>query len=128
MVEAITIALGGLALTTIGGLGVLVKVLMSRLENELKKTNTEIQANTAITQQTHDASNGRLSDALSQLAAERNLVQGLRYLIRERDDRIAYIVARLPAAADLQHEYSVKLTRRSSEADELAAERHAMGK
>lgn len=119
MTEEMVVALGSLALIVIGALGTLVKVLVSRIQADL-------QANTVITQQTHDISNGRLSNVITQLATERNLVQGLRYLVRERDDRIAYITSRIPAAADLMIEYSNRLTRRSTEADELAAERHIL--
>ena len=51
---------------------------------------------------------------------------GLRYLVRERDDRIAYIVARMPEAEDLMRQYRDRRTRHATEAEELDAERHAM--
>lgn len=113
-------ALGGLALITIGALGTLVKVLIKKILNE-------IQTNTRITTEARDASNGQLSSLTQQLAAERNTVSGLRMVVRERDDRIAYIVARVPQAEDLMRDYSDRRTARASEADVVAAENHLLG-
>jgi hypothetical protein len=104
----------------VGALATLVKAMVDHLAKEL-------QENTHISRQARDASNGRLSEALDRLAAESNRVMGLRFLIRERDDRIAYIVARLPQAEGLMREYRDQRTTRATEADEAAAERHAMG-
>ncbi len=86
----------------------------------------KLDVNTSLTQEAKDASNGRLKETLSRLATERDRVMGLRYLVRERDDRIAYIVARLPDAETLMQEYRERRDRRITDADEAQAERHAM--
>jgi hypothetical protein len=104
----------------LGGLGTLVAALVAWLAKKL-------DTNTHITTQARDASNGRLSDTLDLLATERDRVMGLRFIIRERDDRISYLVSRLPEADQLLAEYRDRRTRRATEADEIAAERHALG-
>ena len=93
----------------------------------LERIRRDLGANTKITEEAKTAANGRLSDALRQLANERDLVQGLRYLVRERDDRIAYIVARLPQAEQLMREYGARQERKATDADERAAAQRAMG-
>jgi hypothetical protein len=113
-------ALIALAVIVLGGLGTLVSVLIAWLAKKL-------DVNTSLTQEAKDASNGRLSETLSRLATERDRVMGLRYLVRERDDRIAYIVARLPEAESLMTEYRDRRDSRLTQADEVAAEQHAMG-
>lgn len=110
-----------LAIIVLGGLGTLITALIAWLARKL-------DTNTTITTQARDASNGRLSETLDRLAVERNLVVGLRQLIRERDDRLAYIVARLPEADVLMNEYAQRNTRKPpSAADERAADERAMG-
>ncbi len=108
-------SLVGLAIIIIGSLGVLVTVLTERIRRNL-------DTNTQLTRETKTAANGTLTDALAKLSAERNRVFALRMLMREREDRIAYIVSRHPEAEATLQAY--KQRRRSSitEADELAAE------
>lgn len=115
----LTNGLIALAIVVMGGLGTLVTTLIAWLARKL-------DTNTSLTQEAKDASNGRLSETLSRLAAERDRVMGLRYLVRERDDRIAYIVARLPDAESLMQEYRDRRDRRITDADEAQAEQHAM--
>ena len=116
----ITSALIILAVAIIGSLGTLIKAMVDHLAKELAE-------NTSITKQARDSSNGQLTSVIAQLAAERNTVQGLRGVVRERDDRIAYLVARLPEAQELMRNYSERRTARASEADVLAAEKHLLG-
>jgi hypothetical protein len=92
----------------------------------VERVRRDLGTNTAITQEAKEASNGRLSDALAQLATSRDLVQGLRYLVRERDDRIAYLTSRLPEAQALMRDYRDQRTARVTAADEQAAEQRAM--
>lgn len=108
-----------LGVSIIGALGTLVTVLIAWLAKRLSD-------NTTITKQARDASNGRLSEVLNKLATERDRAQGLRWLVKERDDRIAYIVARLPEAQALMIDYRNQRTTRSTAADEAAAERHVL--
>lgn len=113
-------ALITLGVSVIGALGTLVKVLVDQISKKLEE-------NTTLTKEAKAAANGQLSGILDQLAAERNTVQGLRAVVRERDDRIAYLVARLPQAQELMHRYSDRRTARASEADVIAAEKHLIG-
>ena len=99
---------------------------LGALTTLIERVRRDLGTNTAITQEAKEASNGRLSDALGQLATSRDQVMGLRYLVRERDDRIAYIVARLPEAELLMQEYRDRRTHRATAADEQAAEQRAM--
>lgn len=108
-----------LAIAAVGGLSTLIKVLVTRMLRELK-------ANTTISTQARDASNGRLSEVMDKLAASRNQVVGLRWIIQERDDRLAYLVARLPEAETLMRDYRNQRTMRPTAADEDLAERHAL--
>lgn len=109
-----------LGIAIIGGLGTLVTALVAWLAKRIGE-------NTTITAQARDASNGRLSETLDRLAVERNLVIGLRSLIRERDDRLAYIVARLPEAEAVMHDYANRRTQHATQADEKAVEQRVMG-
>jgi hypothetical protein len=118
-VDQIYQGLIALGVIVIGALGTLVKVLVDKLSDELK-------SNTHITTQARDASNGRLSEVIDRLAASRDQAQGLRWLVRERDDRIAYIVARLPEAEAIMREYRDRRDSRITSSDELAAEQHIM--
>jgi hypothetical protein len=114
-------AIVGLATITLGGLGTLITALVVWLARKL-------DTNTTLTTQARDASNGRLSETLERLALERNLVVGLRALIHERDDRLAYIVARLPEADALMTEYAQRNTRKPpGPAEEVAVEQRALG-
>ena len=101
-------------------MGTLITALIAWLAKKLSE-------NTTITKQARDASNGRLAETLDRLAVERNLVVGLRSLIRERDDRLAYIVARLPEAEAVMHDYANRRTQHATQADEAAAERRVLG-
>lgn len=108
-------ALSVLAVIIVGSIGTLVTVLTERIKRDL-------QTNTKLTQETKTAANGTLTTALDQLAAERNRVLGLRELLREREDRIAFLVARHPELEATMSQYQRRRTSRATEADELAAE------
>jgi hypothetical protein len=86
----------------------------------------DLTANTKISIQARDLSNGQLSNTLAQLAAVRNQVVGLRAIVHERDDRIAYLVARLPEAESLMRNYRNQRESRATAAEELAAERNVL--
>ena len=113
------VALITLGITVIGGLGTLVKVLVDQITKKLEE-------NTTLTIQAKDAANGQLSRVITQLAAERNLVTGLRAVVRERDDRISYIVARYPEVESLMIAYSDRRASRTTDADVIAAENHLL--
>jgi hypothetical protein len=116
----ITAALVTLALVIIGALGTLVKVLVDKISAELS-------VNTRISTEARDASDGQLSTTLELLAAERNRVQGLLAVIRDREDRIAYLVSRVPTATKLLQEFGDRRTRHITDADAVIAEQHALG-
>jgi hypothetical protein len=118
-VDHIAEALIGLGIIVIGALGTMVKFWIAHLAAELAQ-------NTAITTQARDASNGQLSSVLDQLAAERNLVQGLRAIVRDRDDRLAYLLSRIPQVEALMVEYSDRRTTRTTDADMIAVEQHLL--
>jgi len=92
----------------------------------VERVRRDLTRNTSLTKEAKDASNGRLSEVIDRLAAERDRTMGLRYLVRERDDRLAYLMARLPEAKAIEQEYRDRRDARLTEADELAAEQHAM--
>lgn len=117
--EHIAESLIGLSIIVIGCLGTLVKMWINHLA-------TELAQNTRITTQALDASNGRLSEVIDKLAAERDRAQGLRYLVREREDRLAYITSRLPEADALMKEFAERRTYRQSATDEALTEQHAL--
>jgi len=85
-------ALIALGVIVIGGLGTLVKVLVDKLSDELKR-------NTTITTQARDASNGRLSEVLNLLESERNQRINLETQLRDREDKLSYIFAKHPDVA-----------------------------
>ena len=89
MDEQITTALIILAITIIGGITTLVKVLFNRLAAELAK-------NTVISTQARDASDGRLSEVLNMLEEERGRRLDLESEVTDRNDRIAFIFAKHP--------------------------------
>lgn len=107
-------ALLGLGLVVIASVGAIVKALTDRVLTDLSK-------NTALTRKTSEATNGRLEEALDDLAVQRNLVVALRHLVRERDDRIAYLQSRLPQANKLLAEYGRSRENRHSRTEEHAA-------
>ena len=92
MDQEIIQALVALGIIIIGGLGTLVKVLVDKLSDDLRK-------NTSITTQARDASNGRLSEVLNLLEAERNQRINLETQLRDREDRLSYIFAKHPDVA-----------------------------
>lgn len=110
MIEQLQPALVGLLLAAIGVLGVLIE----RIAIELR-TNTKLTRETAIN------SNGNLTDAVERLAAERNTVLGLQAVVRERDDRLAFILARHPEIESTLAEYLQNRTRRYTDAQVIAA-------
>jgi hypothetical protein len=118
-VDHIAEALIGLGIIVIGALGTMVKLWIDHLAAELAQ-------NTAITTQARDASNGQLSSVLDQLAAERNTVQGLKAVVRDRDDRLAYLLSRIPQVEALMQEYSDRRATRTTEADMIAVEQHLL--
>jgi hypothetical protein len=109
-----------LALLVIGSIGTIVKAITNRIVADLA-------VNTQLTQETKEATNGQLASLREQLAAARNTIAGLKMVVHERDDRIAYIVARVPDAQLLMRDYSDRRTARASEADVIAAEKHLLG-
>jgi hypothetical protein len=112
-------SLVGLAIVIIGSLGTLITFLTERIKRDLS-------ANTQLTQEAKTAANGTLTTTLEKLAAERNRVFALRMLLREREDRIAFLVARHPAVEATLQQYKRRRSSRPSEADELAAEQHLL--
>ncbi|MEI8167725.1 MAG: hypothetical protein WCG26_15185 [Chloroflexales bacterium] len=119
MEEHIAEALIALGVVIIGSIGTIVGLLTERIKRDLA-------ANTKLTQETKTAANGTLTSALENLATERNRSFGLRELLRERDDRIAFVVAMHPEVAATLSQYTERRSSRPSEADELAAEQRLM--
>jgi hypothetical protein len=110
----ITAQLTALGVVVIGALGTLVTLLIERVKRDLA-------ANTQITQEAKEAANGRLSEALAHLAAERDRTFALRTLLRERDDRFEYVRARLPDVDRVLQGYEEKRQQRYTAAEEHAA-------
>lgn len=110
--EQLSPALVTVVLATLGALGALVE----RIRRDLSE-------NTQITKEAKRAADGQLGAALNDLAAERNRTLALREIIREREDRIAYIVARHPEAEATMRAYGERRTRRVTAADERSFER-----
>jgi hypothetical protein len=100
------------------GLLTLLITIVGALTALVERVRRDLGKNTTLTKEAK-ASADLL---LAQLAAERNTVVGLRAVVRERDDRIAYLVARLPEAEALMRNYGDRRTTRATEADILAAE------
>lgn len=107
-------ALIALGLIVIASVGSIVKGLTDRVLSDLS-------ANTKLTSEAKDAANGRLQKVIDQLAAERNRTLALRELVRERDDRLAYLLARLPEVSDVLRGYEERRQARHTERQELAA-------
>lgn len=112
-------ALIALGIIVIGAVGTIVKALTNRVIRDLA-------ANTKITTEAKEASNGRLKDALDRLAAERDRSLALRQLLRERDDRLAYLHARLPGVDDVLQGYEERRQRRHSDTEERDALRRIL--
>jgi hypothetical protein len=106
-------ALLTLGLIVIGAIGAIVKALTGRIVRDLAQ-------NTEITRETKEASNGRLKETLDRLAAERDRVLALRTLLRERDDRMAYLEARIPEVPRVLKGYEERRQSRHTAADERA--------
>ena len=104
-------ALLGLALLIVASIGTLIKALVDRVLADLAE-------NTRITNQAKDAANGRLAVVMNDLAKERNRIVALRALLREREDRIAYLEARLPQAGAILSEYGRRREDRHSMTEE----------
>jgi hypothetical protein len=115
----ITAQLTALGVVVIGALGTLVTLLIERVKRDLA-------ANTQITQEAKEAANGRLQKVIDQLAAERNRAFALRELVRERDDRLAYLVARIPEVKAVLKGYEERRQARHTEREELAAMRRIL--
>lgn len=94
--DQIISALIALIVAIIGAIGALF----------LRQMSDKIDKNTIITQKNADVANGHLQNIIEQLANERNLVIGLRAIVRDRDDRLAYIIARLPDASQMMIDYA----------------------
>ncbi len=111
MTPELSAALIGLALITIASVGAVVKAITDRILADLAH-------NTKITTQAKDAANGRLESMQHELAKERDRSLALRALVRERDDRLAFIEARLPAASELMKTYGKRRVDQRSESEE----------
>lgn len=96
--EHINEALIALGVLIIGSIGTLITVLTQRIKRDLER-------NTEITRQTREAANGTLTTALARLHTEQSRVATLRDELRERDDRMAYILSLHPDVAETLTQY-----------------------
>ena len=103
-------ALVALAVIIIGSLGTLVTFLTERIKRNL-------DTNTQLTRETRTATNGTLTDALNRVAEEQDRVARLRSALDERENRLAYLVARHPELEETLTQYK---QRRSSHLDNVA--------
>ena len=85
-------ALVALGVLIIGSIGTLLTVWVQRIKRDLER-------NTEMTRQTREAANGTLTTALDRLSEVNSRVSILQTELRERDDRIAYILAAHPEIA-----------------------------
>lgn len=115
----ITAQLTALGVVVIGALGTLVTLLVERVKRDLA-------ANTLLTQEAKDAANGRLQKVLDQLAAERNRTLALRELVRERDDRLAYLTSHMPEVKRVLTGYEERRQKRHTASQEDAALRRVL--
>jgi hypothetical protein len=92
-------SLSGLAVVIIVSLGTLITVLTERIKRHL-------DTNTTLTRETKTAANGTLTSALDNLFIERNRVVELQILLREREDRIAFLLSQHPELADTKRQYT----------------------
>lgn len=104
----------GLGLLVIASVGAIVKALTDRIV-------ADVAANTQLTAEARDAAEGRLREAIDNLAAERNRVLGLRQLLRERDDRLAFLEARVPGVTPALADYGRRRQDRHTRTEENAA-------
>ncbi len=104
----------------------LLTLVVAALTALVEKVRRDLKSNTLLTQETKTAANGTLTDALAKLAAERNRVFALRMLLQERNDRVAFIVARHPEVETTLQQYKQLHSSRPTEADELAAEQRLL--
>lgn len=112
MTPEVTTALIGLMLTVIGVLTALVE-----------KVRRDLDKNTEITKEAKESANGTLRETLERLASERNRTLALREIVREREDRLAYIIARHPEVEPTIREYRDRRSQRVTEEETAAAER-----
>jgi hypothetical protein len=112
-------ALIALGITVVGALGTLVTLLIERVKRDLA-------VNTKISQAAKDAADGQLQKIINQLAAERNRTLALRELVRERDDRLAYLTSHMPEAGRVLTGYEERRQERHTESQEMAALRRVL--
>lgn len=93
-------ALLALALVVVGSIMAVVRAWTNKVLEDLAQ-------NTQITRDMRNAANGRLQATLRELAYERDRNQGLREVVRERDNRLAFLQNRMPRGMvdALMHEY-----------------------
>lgn len=106
-------------LALIAGGRQVVKALQE-MRAEVRKVDEKVDENTTLTQDVRTATNGRLTAAL-------NRVQGLLALLRERDERLAYVIARHPEVEATLAQYGKTRSRPVTAADEVATLAHLMG-
>lgn len=111
----LTTQLVSLGAVVIGALGTLVTLLTERIKRELTD-------NTQLTRETRQG----LQDAVERLAQARDTILGLRAIVREREDRIAYLVARHPEVEATLRTYRDRRQQRATAAEEAAAERRIL--
>ena len=102
MDQHIVQALVGLAVIIIGSIGTLVTILVERIKRDLSE-------NTRITRETRTATR---SAALARVESERRHVVALELLIREREDRIAYLISRHPEIEATLNQYQPRRSMR----------------
>jgi len=110
--EQLYAALIGLGIILITAIGYIVKAYTEKVLCDLRQ-------NTAITTETKEA----LSETVQRLAAARNTILGLREIIREREDRLAFLISRHPETEQTLHQYQDRRSNRATELDERNAER-----
>ena len=108
--------IGALILLALLIIGALSKIITAVTD----KIIADLAVNTKISTEARDSNDGKL-------AAERNKVQGLLAVIRDREDKIAFLVARVPTATALLEEFSDRRTRHITDSDAVIAEEHALG-
>lgn len=104
-----------LAIVIIGSIGTLVTILIERIKRDLAD-------NTQITRETKIAANGTLAAALARAEDDRQHVLALGLLVREREDRIAYLLSQHPEIAETLLQYQPRRNLRAISAEELAGD------
>ena len=112
-------ALISLGLIVFGTVGALVKAAGDRITRDLAE-------NTAVTRETKVAADRRLGELIEAQARSRDTILGLRAIVREREDRIAYLVARHPEVESTLRAYTDRRQQRATVAEEHAAERRIL--